>query len=81
MLYPNPVRESDKLLLNNTLTGKVQIAIFDATGKVQMTANYDKRTSDFQQQLDVSKLPQGVYYMQIMVDGKSASAVKKFIKF
>jgi hypothetical protein len=79
-LYPNPVRSSAKLSLNNTLTGKVQIAIFDATGKVQMTANYDKRMSDFQQQLDVSKLPQGVYYMEIMVDGKSASSVKKFIK-
>ncbi|MDH7462292.1 PKD domain-containing protein [Chitinophagaceae bacterium 26-R-25] len=80
LLYPNPVRETAKLLLNNTLTGKVQIVVFDATGKMQMTANYDKRTSDFQQQLDVSKLPQGVYYMRIMVDGKSASAVKKFIK-
>ncbi|MBV4357064.1 PKD domain-containing protein [Pinibacter aurantiacus] len=80
LLYPNPVRGTAKLLLNNTLTGKVQIVVFDATGKMQMTANYDKRTSDFQQQLDVSKLAQGVYYMQIMVDGKSASSVKKFIK-
>ncbi|MDI3322286.1 PKD domain-containing protein [Pinibacter soli] len=80
LLYPNPVQGAAKLSLNNRLTGKVQIAIFDATGKVQMTANSDKRTSDFQQQLDVSKLPRGVYYMQIMVDGKSAGAVKKFIK-
>lgn len=80
LLYPNPVQGVAKLSLNNKLTGKVQIAIFDATGKVQMTANYDKRTADFQQQLDVSGLRQGVYYMQIMVDGKSASAVKKFIK-
>jgi hypothetical protein len=80
LLYPNPVQSTAKLSLNNRLAGKVQIAIFDATGKVQMTANYDKRTSDFQQNLDVSKLPRGVYYMEIMVDGKSASSVKKFIK-
>jgi hypothetical protein len=80
LLYPNPVRGIAKLSLNNRLTGKVQIAIFDATGKVQMTANYDKRLSDFQQQLDMSRLPQGVYYMEIMVDGKPASSVKKFIK-
>lgn len=80
LLYPNPVRTTAKLSLSNTLTGKVQIVVFDATGKVQMTANSDKRTSDFQQQLDVSRLPQGVYYMQIMVDGKFASSVKKFIK-
>ena len=80
LLYPNPVRGSANLLLNNTLTGKVQVVVFDATGKVQMTANYDKRRADFQQQMDVSRLPQGVYYMQIMVDGKSASSVKKFIK-
>lgn len=79
-LYPNPVTSLVRLSLNNKINGKLQIAVFDAAGRVQMLSNHEKTNADFQKQLDLSSLRQGVYYMQVLIDGRPAGSIQKFIK-
>jgi hypothetical protein len=78
-LSPNPAQSFVNLVVNNATTGKMKVLIFDATGKAQKTIEYSKAQFDFRQQIDVTGLSQGVYYMQIVLDGKSLPT-QKFVK-
>jgi poly(3-hydroxybutyrate) depolymerase len=78
-LSPNPAQSYVNLVVNNAATGKMKVVIFDATGKPAKTIEYSKGQFDFRQQIDVTGLTQGVYYMQIVLDGKSLPT-QKFVK-
>jgi predicted esterase len=78
-LSPNPAQSYLNLVVNNDATGKMKVTILDATGKPAKTIEYSKGQYDFRQQIDVTNLTQGVYFMQILVDGKSLP-MQKFIK-
>jgi hypothetical protein len=78
-LSPNPAQSFVNLVVNNDTTGKMKVVIFDATGKPAKTIEYTKGQFDFRQQIDVTSLSQGVYYMQIVLDGKSLPT-QKFVK-
>ncbi|MDH7462295.1 PKD domain-containing protein [Chitinophagaceae bacterium 26-R-25] len=78
-LSPNPAQSYVNLVVNNEATGKMKVLIFDATGKAAKTIEYSKGQFDFRQQIDITSLSQGVYYMQIVLDGKSLPT-QKFVK-
>ncbi|MDI3322283.1 PKD domain-containing protein [Pinibacter soli] len=78
-LSPNPAQSYVNLVVNNETTGKMKVVIFDATGKAAKTIEYTKGQFDFRQQIDVTGLSQGVYYVQIVLDGKSLPT-QKFVK-
>jgi hypothetical protein len=78
-LSPNPAQSYVNLVVNNETTGKMKVAIFDATGKPAKTIEYTKGQFDFRQQIDVTSLTQGMYYLQIVLDGKSLPT-QKFVK-
>ncbi len=76
-IYPNPV--SDNLQLDFSLTevtDKIQVSIFDQTGKLLLYRDYDQ----LQQGLfnyDLSRLPVGAYYFKFTTE--MGSRTKKFI--
>ena len=71
-VYPNPVYNI--LTLESNTNEISPIRIFDISGKLVMTANI----TGFQKEIDVSTLPQSVYFIQIITAEKIIT--QKFVK-
>ena len=74
-VYPNPV--TDYINIMTPVSGKPEITLFNSNGQklnipVSMNTNYTR--------LDVSALPEGVYYIRIIQDGTSAIKMVSKIK-
>ncbi len=71
-LYPNPARESVRIMLESD----AQVSVFDMTGRVVSTTY----VAAGQAQLSVSELENGVYFVNVrFADG--TTAISKFVKF
>jgi hypothetical protein len=77
--YPNPVINTVNLRMVNDDLGKVQMNIYDLSGKMVQSALYQKSAHIFQQQLQVSTLIKGVYFVELITAGTKKS-VTKFVK-
>ena len=74
VVYPNPAKNLITLLLSEE-AAKATIKINNAEGKtVKTIVNQDERKID----VDISNLPTGSYYAEVMVNGKTPAA--NFIK-
>jgi hypothetical protein len=67
-VFPNPVSNSLTVQMNG-VSGLADIRVFDIYGKMVM----QQRTANFKTQLDVSKLPAGVYMIKIKDNKKEIS--------
>lgn len=66
-MFPNPA--TDQITLNHAFeTGK--ISIFDATGRLVFTQNIAQSTTKEGTLINISELSQGVYWVQLEVDGQ-----------
>lgn len=68
-VYPNPTRTSVQVELKNT-TGS-QLLLFDTFGRLWVKNEFRKAAS-----VDVSALPQGIYFLQIMSDKELIASSK-----
>lgn len=78
-LFPNPA--TDHLTVDFTLTENkaVQVQVFNAIGQEMEISQYgDGMTGSNTIRLNVTDLPEGIYYAQIMLDGNIA-ATKRFV--
>lgn len=79
-ISPNPVADILNLHLNTHLSdGNMLLRVINVTGQVLIEKNlYATNNSGYTQQLDISKLSKGIYFVYI----RSANNVvtKKFIK-
>ena len=73
-LSPNPATTILQLSINNWQSEKMKLEIFDVLGKSIRRSEIHTA----QEEVNVSDLPSGVYYLKIFGEGKSA--VKKFVK-
>lgn len=73
-LYPNPVKDELNLKSLSNDAEKLEIKIYDLTGKLLISTITDTDTS-----LNVASLKQGVYFV-VVENGESLVEVKKFIK-
>jgi alpha-tubulin suppressor-like RCC1 family protein len=78
-IYPNPVHDLLNLRMNNKSTGKVMVMILDERGSVVQGLQLDKLEGEMNSAIDVSRLKQGVYFMQIMI-GTNTRVTRKFVK-
>lgn len=79
VLYPNPSTTHVTVALNNDTTGDVTINILDTrTGKLYATSASPKNADNFEKTIDISKVPMGVYAVQV-IQG-STQTVRKAIK-
>ena len=69
-IYPNPVHGQLNLRMNNNSTGKVLVMILDERGSVVQGLQLDKLEGEMNSAIDVSRLKQGVYFMEIMIGGE-----------
>lgn len=70
-MYPNPVK--DNLLITGSLNTntELQVRVTDVSGRVMLSNKYNKQAGEWNVQLNLSGLMNGVYYVQVY-EGKKA---------
>jgi len=77
-LYPNPTKDSFYLNIDNAQSKSVEIAIFNLKGQSVYTGKETSTAEIFNQNINITHLPSGIYLVKIKVDDKQYS--KKLIK-
>ena len=78
-LFPNPTKDEIQLKYNLSKEEKMQIALYDLTGKLILEKDAGtKNAGENQDNLDLRQLPAGTYICRI--SGKSNSISKQIIK-
>lgn len=73
-IYPNPFSSALKIKSSSTFAVQKSIHVFDEQGKVV----YSQQVNENESEHDLSALPSGVYFLEIL--SSSSSAFKKIIK-
>jgi hypothetical protein len=79
LTFPNPVHDLLNIRLNNAVTGKVTLMIFDTKGNRLQTLELEKGWWDLETAVEVSLLKPGVYVLEILT-GTHLRTAQKFIK-
>ncbi|MBV4357062.1 PKD domain-containing protein [Pinibacter aurantiacus] len=79
-IYPNPATNQITVTFNNDFVGNYKFVVYDVKGKIAAQYNYSKQAGQVQQQLDISKLPAGMYYLETIYEGSLKPVIKKFAK-
>jgi|SRR6218665_460535 len=78
-LFPNPATNNITIDLNLTENKSVTTTLYNAVGQqVQTAVTTEGTTGSNIVAFDISELPQGIYFAQILVDGKIAGT-KRFV--
>jgi hypothetical protein len=78
LLFPNPVHDLLNVRLNTPGSGKVLIVIYNEMGNRMQTIQIEKDQWMIQTSIDVSRLAQGVYTLQVLSGNSTNSS--RFIK-
>lgn len=78
-IYPNPASNDVTLRLNTYERGNAIAAIYDNTGRLVRRIAFVKSQNNFLQRLPVAGLNRGLFYVDIIVNGKALFRTK-FIK-
>ncbi len=73
-LLPNPATDKLQITISNLQIEKAELEIFDVMGKLIQKGKLKSQ----KEEIDISLLEKGVYYLKVSREGKSV--VKKFIK-
>ncbi|MDI3322284.1 PKD domain-containing protein [Pinibacter soli] len=79
-IYPNPATSQITVTFNNEFVGNYKFVVLDVNGKIVTQYSYSKQAGQVQQQVDISKLPAGMYYLETIYEGTQKPVVKKFVK-
>lgn len=69
-LYPNPSNGTSSLILDTEETGGITIGIYDQTGKLVLHINRRKTATLFREDLNISSLSTGTYFVNVWFNGK-----------
>lgn len=70
-LYPNPSAGVSSLVLNSPQSGEIYIGIYDQNGRLIRQISRTKTTAlVFKEDLDMSSLPTGTYFVSVWFNGK-----------
>lgn len=71
-IYPNPVTDDLLVQLNNTVSGAVQVGVYDFAGKLLKKASFNKTARAFTGSVDMSALPAGMYLIEVIQNNEKA---------
>ena len=77
-LSPNPADATVYLSLGGSVTGSLEVRLLDVQGRSLRNWVYQKPEGSWNQALDVSGLPSGTYFIQVV--GTGYQSIKTFIK-
>ncbi|HEY4147758.1 MAG TPA: PKD domain-containing protein, partial [Chitinophagaceae bacterium] len=78
-IYPNPVQSTLSLQYIDDKTGRVKLTIMDESGRLVLTQEFVKSQSLLTQQLNVSNLGTGVYFLSIQ-QSDGTKLIRRFVK-
>ncbi len=78
LLYPNPVVNELGLTISLNRPDKLQIRVYDNSGKTLLQQQWQIAAGSTSLSLDVSKLSKGIYFVELK--GEGINEVKKFMK-
>jgi poly(3-hydroxybutyrate) depolymerase/ribosomal protein L14 len=78
-IYPNPAVDNIHVQYIDDKIGKVRVVIFDAAGKMAMQKEFTKSQSLITQDINISALKAGMYYLQI-IQTNGAPLTRPFVK-
>ncbi len=78
-IYPNPVLNALQFNLSSNERGRMQMKIYDVTGKLVKTHAFEKSQTMLRQQVPVSSLHPGLYLVEI-ISGNRIEAQGRFVK-
>ena len=76
---PNPAVSFITAKMVSATMGTTVLSIYDVNGRVVKQATYNKSTSLFQQQIDISSLTAGTYTAEVIINNTKKS-LSKFVK-
>jgi hypothetical protein len=68
LVYPNPVKSSFKISINDVPVGKAHIRIINAAGTEVMNLNTEKSDFEFSKEISTNDLNKGFYLVQVTVN-------------
>jgi len=74
-VYPNPVNDKLKIVMNNPFVGKSNLKITDYSGKVLKDKMIEKTSEQLLIEEDLSELPSGVYLIVVQQNSKTYKKV------
>ena len=75
-IFPNPVYGTALIELQDPAKGRTSISLYDVTGKTVLRKEFVKDDMYVNQQLDMSKMQKGVYFVEIIIDYQYKSIVR-----
>jgi hypothetical protein len=78
-LYPNPARATVNVDLTSDTLGPTRVTIYNASGMVVHAHNTVKSQVRLFETVGISTLQTGMYYLEVIVDGKQRK-ISKFVK-
>jgi predicted esterase len=78
-IYPNPAVSSLNVQLTSDTMGVATISIYNSMGSVIKSVKKDKTQAQLFENVNVSNLQTGLYYVEIMIGGK-LRRISKFVK-
>jgi len=80
-LYPNPATTQIMVTSTNNFVGNYKVIVYDAVGKIEAQYSFVKPAAGLvKQQLDISRLPLGIHYVETVYEGNQHSTIQKFMK-
>ena len=72
IVYPNPFKDGENVLiqLENEYHGKVVLKVVDNLGRIIKVVEEVKSSDKFKHSLDFDSMPQGIYNIQVFLNGK-----------
>ncbi len=71
-IYPNPANETISINADLLVTSDLEIRVLDITGKLLIEVAEEKNvTGNYSKQLSTSSLPEGIYFIKLITNGKS----------
>ncbi len=81
VISPVPAKDQLNVYLNDVAIGKAIIRVTDMSGRVVILKdNFNKDGAILQDKINVSSLPAGMYFFEILVGGKEYIGKSKFLK-
>jgi hypothetical protein len=72
-ISPNPVTNTMRLKLSGHKGKQVQVNLIDASGRHLLQRSFLPQTNSHQEEFDVSRLANGVYFLKVNADDKQAT--------
>ena len=77
-VFPNPATEQINFSLTSDKLGSLEAAVYDFSGRRLQVQRYEKGTRTFQDQVDIARLPRGVYQL-VLTTGEGVIS-RNFVK-